>query len=72
MFGKTGIKYSLKGKLNKTGLRVDKTCNAYLNQQRLLPGPGSYNQPDLVANSMFASSRKSSFPKTEFKFPDAK
>ena len=41
-FGKVGQKYSFVGLKNHSGLKLDNRHEYYLDQQRKLPGPGSY------------------------------
>lgn len=71
-FGKTGIHFSVPGKFDRYGERVEKNSNHYLELQRKLPGPGYYSTLDTVGakvcSSTIRSSEKPQFSKAHDRF----
>ena len=62
----------MSGKLDRSGLKVDDLHNYYYKSQKKLPGPGHYQQPDVIGNSLnmsqFSTSRIPIFSKANDRF----
>ena len=75
-FGDLGSKPFMRPKLHRQGQREENYSEYYLSQQKKLPGPGFYQQMDVlgavVPNSSIRSQRMNVFSKAEDRFKDPK
>ena len=54
-FGTIGVWTTFSPRLDKSGMRVDKYDKSYFDKEKTLPGPGSYQAPDIVGAKITSS-----------------
>ena len=59
-FGKTGMHYSMRKKMNRYGGRSDRFDDYFFSSEKKLPGPGFYMHPETVGTRITSSMHKSS------------
>lgn len=71
-FGKVGLKYTMGGNRDRSGLKYDNRHNYYLNMEGKQPGPASYKAQEVTGkapiDSNMKSSRSPSFSKATDRF----